>query len=93
MKVKIKYFNILREATGTKEEFYTFASPPTIQKLLDQACSRHNAVLKVKLFETSGEVMPAILIFLNSILVNHSQLNQKLTDNDEVYLFQAISGG
>jgi len=84
---------MLREAVGLKEEFYTFSSIPTIQILLNEACLRHNFVLKDKLFEASGELKPAILIFLNSTLVSHNQLNKKLSDNDEVYLFPAISGG
>ena len=90
MKVKIKYFNMLREAVGIKEETFTFFSIPTIQVLLDEACLRHNAVLKEKLFTSSGEMKPAILIFLNSILVSHNQLDHKLADNDEVYNFTLI---
>ena len=93
MKIKIKYFNILREAAGTKEEFYSFSSIPAIQTALKEACSRHNSALKEKLFEESGKVKPAILIFLNSQLVNCDRLDQKLSDNDELYLFPIISGG
>lgn len=93
MKIKVKYFNMLRELVGIKEEYYTFSSSPTIQALLEEACSKHQQKLKDKLLDTEGKMKPAILIFLNSQLVNHTKLNQNLSDNDEVYLFPVISGG
>lgn len=93
MNIKIKYFNIIREAVGVKEEIYSFSSDPTIQQLLDEACFRHKTVLKKKLFEESGAVKPGILILVNSKLIQHDQLNQKLFDNDEIFLFQVIGGG
>lgn len=93
MKIKVKYFNMLRELVGIKEEYYTFSSSATIQALLEEACSKHQQKLKDKLLDTEGKMKPAILIFLNSQLVNHTKLNQNLSDNDEVYLFPVISGG
>jgi molybdopterin converting factor small subunit len=36
---------------------------------------------------------PGILVFLNSKFIEHKQLNKKLNDNDEIYLFPVISGG
>ncbi|MBU0711576.1 MoaD/ThiS family protein [bacterium] len=93
MIVKIKYFNILREVVGIKDEFYTFSSIPTIQTVLEEACSKHNTSLRDKLFDPSGKVRLAILIFINSQLIHHNQLDRKLSDNDEVYLFPVIGGG
>lgn len=93
MKIKVKYFNMLREFVGVKEEYYTFSSIPTIQALLEETCSQHQEKLKDKLLDTEGKMKPAILIFLNSQIVNHNELNQNLSDNDEIYLFPVISGG
>ncbi|MFH1581947.1 MAG: MoaD/ThiS family protein [Pseudomonadota bacterium] len=93
MKIKVKYFNMLREFVGIKEEYYKFSSSPTIQALLEEACSRNQKKLKDKLLDTEGKLKPAILIFLNSQIVNHNELNQNLSDNDEVYLFPVIGGG
>jgi molybdopterin converting factor small subunit len=93
MIVKIKYFNILREVVGIKDEFYTFSSIPTIQTVLEEACLKQNTLLREKLFDHSGKLRLAILIFVNSQLVHHNQLDRKLSDNDEIYLFPVISGG
>ncbi|MGP8331367.1 MAG: MoaD/ThiS family protein [Methanosarcinaceae archaeon] len=93
MKIKIKYFNILREIAGVSEEFYSFSSIPTIQTVIDEACLKCKSGLRERLFETSGEMKPGILVFLNSKFIEHKQLNKKLNDNDEIYLFPVISGG
>ena len=93
MIVKIKYFNILREVVGIKDEFYTFSSIPMIQTVLEEACLKHNTSLREKLFDHSGKLRLAILIFVNSQLVHHNQLDRKLSDNDEIYLFPVIGGG
>lgn len=93
MKIKVKYFNMLREFVGIKEEYYTFSFIPTIQALLEEACSQHQEKLNDKLFDTEGKMKPAILIFLNSRYINHNELNQNLSDKDEVYLFPVIGGG
>ena len=93
MKIKIKYFNILRKIAGVSEEFYSFSSIPTIQTVIDEACLKCNAGLRERLFETSGEMKPGILVFLKSKFIEHKRLNKKLNDNDEIYLFPVISGG
>ena len=93
MKIKIKYFNIIREAVGIKEEIYSYSSNVTIQQLLEEACSRHKKVLSEKLFDNSGAVKIGILILLNSKLIQRDQLDQTLSDNDEIFLFHVIGGG
>ena len=81
MKVMVRYFASIREATGVKEEEIELPDGGTIETLIREAKALHS-ILKVQ--------DRVIIVSVNGEFVEASR---RLNAKDEVAMFPPVSGG
>ena len=65
----------------------------TVAELLDQINARHKGI-KDYIVTEQGELRKHVNIFIGNEMVRDKiKLSDRLTDKDEVYILQALSGG
>ncbi len=84
VKVKVKYFSLLRDYTGKVEEEIELGDNPKLRDLLDKVSEKYP---ELKLLSDDG--IPAIPL-VNGKYVN---LDHELKEGDEVALMPPASGG
>ncbi len=79
MKVKVKYFSIIRELLSKEEEIIEIPQKSRIEDLLNLLYSKY----------------PQLMEYSFLIAKNHtySKKKEKLNDNDEIALIPPVSGG
>ena len=81
MKVMVRYFASMRDATGVKEEEIELPDEGTIETLIKEAKKRHS-MLKVQ--------NRAIIVSVNG---EFAEASRQLKPTDEVAMFPPVSGG
>ena len=81
MKVMVRYFASIREATGVKEEEIELPDGGTIETLIREAKALHS------MLEVQNRV---IIVSVNGEFV---EANRRLNATDEVAIFPPVSGG
>ena len=91
MAVTIHIPSVLRTSCGDKSELSLSAA--NVQEALEQIKQDYPA-LYVSICNETGSLRPHVNLFINSSLVNRSEIrNTSLTSDDVLYVFQAVSGG
>lgn len=90
--VRVRYFNILRQAVGFEHEEVTLSTGMLLDAL-EQIGKRHGSRLQAMLFSADGDISPHLVIFCNQRLLDGDRRYCRLTEGDELMLFPAISGG
>ena len=81
MKVMVRYFASMRDATGVKEEEIELPDGGTIEALIKEAKKRHS-MLKLQ--------NRAIIVSVNG---EFGEASRHLESTDEVAMFPPVSGG
>jgi len=94
MKVKVKYFALLRELLGVKEEEYEIEEDLTLYDLLlNNIPERHNNAAEI----WKGKIMKFLEGEPSSYIVvvngNRASPDQKLEDGDVVAVLPPVGGG
>jgi molybdopterin synthase sulfur carrier subunit len=81
MRLRVKFFSVLREAVGSQELDWTSVSTKTAGELWEELVARHPSLAP---YNAS-----------RAIAVNHEYVHpdQVLRDGDEVAFFPPVSGG
>jgi molybdopterin converting factor small subunit len=90
--VSVRYYNMLRQITGLREETVSL-SDPTLSALLEHLAEVHGPALRTMFFDPEGRVSTHLVLFRNQRLAPRAQGDLALADGDELRLFPAISGG
>lgn len=90
IRVKIRYYNLLREAAGRSQEEVALPGPATPRDLLLALVKRHGPGLGRWFLTANGEVSRGLRLFVNGKPPDRDQI---LEDGDEIAIFMAISGG
>lgn len=93
IRVRVRFYNVLRDAAQRSEETFAIASGTTLRALLRDAVARAHPAVGHILFLKTGEASPYTRIFWNSAVVEEDDWDRTLTDGDEVHVFPAIAGG
>ncbi len=92
MKISITYMAQLKTATGTGSEEVELPSSGTTKELVHQLVERHGESLGRMLLDSSGELQPTILLFVNDSQVAKGS-SQPLQNGDKVTFLSPIAGG
>jgi len=93
MKIKVKFFALLREATGTKEVEEEVEEGTTVKGLLERLSNKLPKRFRELVFE-GQEVSRNVIILVNRRGIRELEgLETKLKDGDEVALLPPVSGG
>ena len=90
--VLVRYFNIIRGITGKSEEKIILNNEAVLSDLLFHLVDIYGQSFDKYIFNDKGELNPYIHIVRKGQL-NMVSLDQKINNNDEFYLFVALSGG
>lgn len=93
IRVRVRYYNVLRDAAQRSEE--TIAIPPgtTLRGLFRDVVSRTHPAVGEILFLQTGEISPYTRCFWNGAVAGDNDMDRPLQDGDEIHLFPAIAGG
>ena len=90
--VLVRYFNIIRGITGKSEEKIILNNEAVLSDLLFHLVDIYGQSFDKYIFDDKGELNSYIHIARKGQL-NVVSLDQKINNNDEYYLFVALSGG
>jgi len=90
--VLVKYFNIIRGITSKSEEKIILNNEAVLSDLLFYLVDIYGQSFDKYIFNDKGELNSYIHIARKGQL-NMVSLDQKINNNDEFYLFVALSGG
>ena len=90
--VLVRYFNIIRGITGKSEEKIILNNEAVLSDLLFHLVDIYGQSFDKYIFNDKGELNSYIHIVRKGQL-NMVSLDQKINNNDEFYLFVALSGG
>ena len=79
--IKLVYFGMAIQSTGTKQEYWTMPSPVYLSDLLAEMKRKH---------EVFAAMLPSMAIVVNG---NPAEPNQQLSNHDEVDFVPAYAGG
>jgi MoaD family protein len=93
IQVNMRYYNVIRDATGRDRETLSVARGTTLRSLLrDYIAHQHPKVRKL-LFLQTGDISPYTRFFHGSKVVGEQDWDSPLQDGDEVMVFPAVAGG
>jgi molybdopterin converting factor small subunit len=85
---KVKLDSLLQEFAGNNDKVEVNGT--TIRQCLDDLIKKFPR-MKSRLFDKDGLVIP--MVILNDESVSLEKLNQPVTENDELWLFNTFEGG
>lgn len=93
MKVKVKFFALIREVAGVKEMEEEIGDNTTVRELLEKLCEKMPGKFRNLIFD-GREVSKNLIILVNRRGIRELDgLETKLKDGDEVALLPPVSGG
>lgn len=93
MRVKTRYFAMLREATGMREEELDVPEDLTLIDFIKHIAERHEKLKKI-LFNENGELRKGFAVAHNTVTVPRDEiLLRRVKDGDEVVVLPPIGGG
>lgn len=95
MKVKVKYFAILREITNKREEELEVEEGTTVKDLLDILAEKYGGRFRNYVFdEKTGSVNSQLLFLVDGVNVaSLNKLETKLTDGNSFVILPPVGGG
>jgi len=91
VKIAVRYMAQLRGAAGTAAEQVELDAPCSAADLLKRLAARHGQPFHDLLLEASGDVRPAILLFVGDEQVNPE--TAPLRDGDVLTVLTPMAGG
>ncbi|MDH7488511.1 MAG: MoaD/ThiS family protein [Anaerolineae bacterium] len=91
--VRVRYYNVLRDAAQRGEETFAVAAGMTLRGLLRDVVARARPRVGEVLLLRTGEISPYTRFFWNGAVVGEADLDRTLQEGDEVHIFPAIAGG
>jgi len=90
LKVKVAYLSILRDATGTKEEYLEIPEKTTVKGLISILMKKYGEKLKPFLDPEMGQ---GIILTLNGELLSASDMDRVIPDGAEFLVGLPPFGG
>jgi MoaD family protein len=92
IQVAIRYFNILSDYAGKKEEKIILPEGCTLRELVLMLVDQNQPAFG-NIVLSEGEVSSFIRVFINDNMITAESFDQVMNDGDRVLLFPAVSGG
>ena len=90
IRVSVKYYNIVADFLGRREERREMAASATIRDFMNSLATESTSFQKLA-FTTEGQVSGHVRLFRNGQAV--LDLGEPLVEGDELRVFPTISGG
>ena len=94
MKVIIKYFAMIRDMTGHKDDTLNFYKETSIKRMLSDLCDMYGEDFKRVVCSEDESLRKGLILLLNGEAVNNDDLESKiLMDRDVVAIMPPVGGG
>ena len=94
MKITVKFFTVLREITGKKEEKLEFSNSITINELLDYLSQKYGRQLTEYIYDTSGKPRGYLQFLVNGKSITTLEgFRTQLKEGDKVAIIPPVGGG
>ena len=95
MQVSVRFFTVLREITGKKEQTLTFRKTATIDAVLRQLARQYGKGLKEYVYDTKTGEPKGFLQFLvnGKSIITPNLLETRLSDGDVLAIVPPVGGG
>ena len=94
MKITVKFFTVLREITGKKEEKLEFSNSITVNALLDQLSQTHGRQFTDYIYDTSGKPRGYLQFLVNGKSITTLEgFKTRLKEGDKVAIIPPVGGG
>ena len=93
MRVRTRYFAMLREVTGIREEEFNVPEDLTLIDFIKYIAERYERLKKI-LFDECGELRRGFAVAHNTVTVPRGEIRlRRIRDGDEVVILPPIGGG
>ena len=94
MKITVRFFTVLRELTGKKEEKLEFSSSVTINELLDYLSKKYGRQFTEYIYNASGKPRGYLQFLVNGKSITTLQdFKTRLKEGDKVAIIPPVGGG
>jgi molybdopterin converting factor small subunit len=91
--IRVRFHNILRRLADAERDELSLPERTSLREVLERLKDLHGAPLSEMLLTPAGEVASHLVVFRNGSLLSRDDYSEPLTDQDELQLFPAVSGG
>lgn len=92
--VTIRYFAVVRELAGVRDESFVLPKNTRLQHAIKEASKRHGQAFFSYLLKEDGEISDRMMILVNGKAVRRKELREfVLRDNDVVAILPPVGGG
>jgi molybdopterin synthase sulfur carrier subunit len=94
MKITVKYFTILREAVGKKEEELEFSHGTTLKEVLKHLSETYGKAFKEYVYDERGRVRGHLEFLIDGKSITTMKgFETKLNDRDKIAIIPPVGGG
>jgi MoaD family protein len=94
MKIIVKYFAMVRDATGHRDDILDFYKETSAKRMLSILCDMYGADFKRVVCSEDGSLRKGLIFLLNGEAVDNDDLKSKiLMDEDVVAIMPPVGGG
>lgn len=93
IRVRVRYYNVLRDAAQRSEETIAVAAGTTLRGLFCDVIARAHPAVGQALLLQNGEISPYTRFFWNGAVAGDADLDRTLKEGDEIHIFPAVAGG
>lgn len=93
MKITVKYFAMVRDITGKREDFLDFKKETSVQTLLSLLFNMYGEDFKRDICNSDGKLKDGLIFLLNGEVVNHKDLGSKILKEGDVSAIMPPVGG
>jgi MoaD family protein len=94
MKVNVKYFAMIRDIVGHKDDVLDFFEETSTKRLLYMLCNMHGKDFKRVVCSDDGSLKKGLIFLLNGEAISNGDLASKiLMDGDVVAIMPPVGGG
>lgn len=94
MRITVKFFTILREIVGKKEEELEFSKGTTVKELLKHLSENYGQAFKEYIFDKRGRAKGHLEFLVNGKSITTLKgFQTKLNDGDKIAIIPPVGGG
>jgi len=94
MKIIVKFFTVLREITGKREEKLEFSNSISVNALLDHLSKKYGRQFTDYIYDTSGKPRGYLQFLVNGkSITTLEDFRTRLKEGDKVAIIPPVGGG
>lgn len=93
MRVTFKFFTVLREISGKREEEIDLPETVNLEEALLHMSEKHDQRFRDYLYDEKKKVRPHLQFLINNRSITNQEFKSRLKDGDEIAILPPVGGG